>query len=77
MTKSHLSKKLQKDDEINKTYTVDFFIGEGAFGEVYRVKHKFFDDYQVMKVFKNDYVEKTDLEEVFNEARILAKLTHP
>jgi serine/threonine-protein kinase len=68
---------LSKGELINNTYEVNFFIGQGAFGEVYRVKHKFFDEFQVMKVFKNKYVEKTDLNEVINEGRILTRLTHP
>ena len=53
-----------------------FFIGEGAFGEVYRVKHKYL-GVQVMKVFKEEYVSTTDLETVTREAKILSKLTHP
>ncbi|MBC8185735.1 serine/threonine protein kinase [candidate division KSB1 bacterium] len=68
---------LQKGDIINNTYEISFFIGQGAFGEVYRVKHKFFDEFQVMKVFKDEYVEKTDLDEVINEGKILSKLSHP
>ena len=68
---------LNKGEEINNTYVISFFIGQGAFGEVYRVKHKFFDEFQVMKVFKNKYVEKTDLNEVINEGRILTRLAHP
>ena len=68
---------LSKGMVINDTYKVDFFIGEGAFGEVYRVKHKYFDDYQVMKVFKPEYTQNTDLKEVMIEAQILAQLTHP
>jgi transitional endoplasmic reticulum ATPase len=67
---------LSKGETINDTYEVQFFIGEGAFGEVYRVKHKYL-GVQVMKVFKEEYVNKTDLETVTNEARILSKLTHP
>ena len=69
-------KILNKGEVINNTYEISFFIGQGAFGEVYRVKHKFFDEFQVMKVFKNEYVEKTDLKEVFNEGQILSKLSH-
>jgi len=68
---------LNKGEEINNTYVISFFIGQGAFGEVYRVKHKFFDEFQVMKVFKNEYIEKTDLNEVINEGRILTRLSHP
>jgi len=68
---------LTKGTIINDTYEVNFFIGQGAFGEVYRVKHKYFEQFQVMKVFKNEYVEKADLNEVINEGQILTFLTHP
>ncbi|MBC8552375.1 MAG: protein kinase, partial [Candidatus Brocadiales bacterium] len=68
---------LKKGMSINETYTVEFFIGEGAFGEVYRVKHKYFNEYQVMKVFKPEYTMNTDLKEIMIEAQILAHLTHP
>lgn len=68
---------LKKGEQINDTYDVQFFIGQGAFGEVYRVKHKFFNKLQVMKVFKSDYVEKADLKEIVNEGEILTHLSHP
>jgi serine/threonine protein kinase len=68
---------LTKRETINDTYEVAFYIGEGAFGEVYRVKHKYFEEFQVMKVFKKEYTENTDLKEVIIEAQILSKLTHP
>jgi len=74
---NNTNKILNKGEVINNTYEISFFIGQGAFGEVYRVKHKFFDEFQVMKVFKNEYVEKTDLGEVVNEGRILTRLSHP
>ena len=66
---------LHKGDKVNDTYVVQCFIGKGAFGEVYRVKHKFM-GIQVLKVLQDDYVENTDLETVTNEARILSTLTH-
>src|SRR5450432_4059255 len=66
---------LNKGESINDTYEIQFFIGEGAFGEVYRVKHKYL-GVQVMKVFKEEYVSKTDLDTVTKEAKILSKLTH-
>ena len=77
MTGNSNKMTLRKGELINDTYKIEFFIGQGAFGEVYRVRHKFFDKYQVMKVFKDEYVENTDLDEIFNEGRILAKLSHP
>ena len=63
---------LLKGDIINDTYEVQFFIGEGAFGEVYRMKHKYL-GVQVIKVFKEDYVKKTNLEIVTSEAKIFVK----
>jgi len=41
---------LSKGEIINKTYEVQSFVGEGAFGQVYRVKHKFL-GLQVIKVW--------------------------
>lgn len=67
---------LLKKESINDIYEIQCFIGEGAFGEVYRVEHKYL-GIQVMKVFKEDYVSKTDLDTVTLEAKILSKLTHP
>jgi transitional endoplasmic reticulum ATPase len=67
---------LKKGEFINDTYEIQFFIGEGAFGEVYRVKHKFMGT-QVLKIFKEDYVAKTNIETVTAEAAILSRLTHP
>jgi transitional endoplasmic reticulum ATPase len=67
---------LSKGETINDTYDIQFFVGEGAFGEVYRVTHKYL-GVQVMKVFKEEYVSKTDLSIVTREAKILSKLTHP
>mgnify|MGYP003673123833 CR=1 FL=1 len=65
---------LKKGDVINDTYTVQCLIGQGAFGEVYRVKHKYM-GLQVLKLFKSSYVENPDLDMVTNEARILSALT--
>lgn len=77
MTGKPINTTLSKGEVVNNTYEVNFFIGQGTFGEVYRVKHKFFGEFQVMKVFKEEYVEKTDLNDVINEGRILTRLTHP
>tara|TARA_Y100001970_G_scaffold292427_1_gene433689 strand:+ start:925 stop:1857 length:933 start_codon:yes stop_codon:yes gene_type:complete len=67
---------LNKGEIINNTYEVIFFIGSGSFGEVYRVKHKFFKDLHAMKIFKEDHVKKNDLDEIISEGRILTKLNH-
>lgn len=67
---------LKKGEAIDDTYEVQFFIGEGAFGETYRVNHKFLGT-QVLKLFKEKYVQETDISVVTKEARILSKITHP
>ncbi len=67
---------LSRGELINETYEIQSLIGQGAFGEVYKVKHKYL-GLQVLKVLKDEYVENSDLETVTSEARILSKLTHP
>ncbi len=66
---------LSKGDIINNTYEVQFFIGQGGFGEAYRVKHKFL-GLQVLKVFKEEYSNNTDIGTLVQEAKILSGLTH-
>jgi len=66
---------LSKGEVINSTYEVQFFIGEGGYGEVYRVKHKFL-GLQVLKVFKEEYSKKTDITTLIKEAIILSNLSH-
>jgi len=67
---------LSKGEKVLDTYEVQAFIGQGAFGEVYKVKHKYL-GIQVLKVFRQDYVKNTDIESVISEAKILSKLTNP
>ena len=67
---------LKKNETVNDTYAVQCHVGQGAFGEVYRVKHKFL-GLQVLKVFKDEYVEQADIETITKEARVLSQLTHP
>lgn len=67
--------RLDKGDIINDTYEVQFLLGEGAFGEVYRVKHKYL-GVQVLKLFKQAYLETADTNTLINEAKILSQLTH-
>lgn len=67
---------LRRGETVLDTYTVEFFLGQGAFGEVYRVRHRFLGT-QVMKVFKAEVSAQTDIEALAGEARILSTLTHP
>jgi transitional endoplasmic reticulum ATPase len=73
--KKQNSRILSKGELVNNTYEVQFFIGEGAFGEVYRVKHKYL-GLQVLKVFKEEYAQKTDIKTLVQEAKLLSGLTH-
>jgi transitional endoplasmic reticulum ATPase len=67
---------LARGQVIDGTYEVLFYIGEGAFGEVYRVQHKYL-GVQVFKLFKEDFEKTVDIEEISREARVLSKVTHP
>lgn len=71
----NLAAILTKGEVINNTYEVQFYIGEGGFGEVYRVKHKYL-GLQVLKVFKEEYSRNTNIVTLVQEARILSNLTH-
>jgi serine/threonine-protein kinase len=66
---------LKKGDVINNTYVIECFIGNGTFGDVYRVNHKFL-GIQVLKVLKKEFVDNTDLKTMNDEALILSRLTH-
>jgi serine/threonine protein kinase len=61
---------------IRDTYTVDRFLGEGAFGVVYKVRHKFL-GIQALKVFHPEKSLVSQVNDFFNEAIILSKMTHP
>ena len=67
---------LSKGEIINKTYEIQSFIGEGAFGQVYRVNHKFL-GLQVLKVLKDEFSELIDIDVLSKEAKILSVLTDP
>lgn len=61
---------------IRETYEVERFLGEGAFAEVYRVKHRFLGR-QAMKVFKRTGMNVDDIEEMLGEAIMLSRIGHP
>lgn len=67
---------LQEGQKVGGTYEVERFLGEGAFAEVYRVKHRFLGR-QAMKVFKTVGMTIEEIEEALNEALLLSRIGHP
>lgn len=67
---------LEESQIIRETYEVERFLGEGAFAEVYRVKHRFLGR-QAMKVFKRTGMTVADIEEMLGEAIMLSRIGHP
>lgn len=67
---------LTEGQNIRDTYEVERFLGEGAFAEVYRVKHRFLGR-QAMKVFKAAGMTLEDIEEALGEAIMLSRIGHP
>jgi serine/threonine-protein kinase len=67
---------LNEGDKFRDTYEVDRLIGEGAFAEVYRVRHRFLGR-QAMKVFKAVGMTREDTERMLEEAILLSRLGHP
>src|SRR5205085_2215743 len=65
---------LKEDQIIRSIYTVERFLGEGAFAEVYRVNHRLFGR-QAMKVFKTPGTIE-EVEQALEEAVMLSKIGH-
>lgn len=67
---------LSEGQTIRGTYEVERLLGEGAFAEVYRVKHRFLGR-QAMKVFKSPGVTLDETVCALSEAVLLSRLGHP
>ena len=67
---------LEDGQLIRDTYEVERFLGEGAFAEVYRVKHRFLGR-QAMKVFKRTGMSLDDINDMLGEAVLLSRIGHP
>jgi len=61
---------------IRDTYEVERLLGEGAFAEVYRVKHRFLGR-QALKLFKVPGMTFEEIELVMGEAVLLSQIGHP
>ncbi|MHB2149968.1 serine/threonine-protein kinase [Calditrichota bacterium LG25] len=66
----------KEGQKIRGTYEVERFLGEGAFAEVYRVKHRFLGR-QAMKVFKLVGIKIDEIEDMLSEALLLSRIGHP
>lgn len=67
---------LEEGTTIRDTYQVERFLGEGAFAEVYRVKHRFLGR-QAMKVFKREVESSEEVVGMLGEAILLSRIGHP
>src|SRR5258707_9859603 len=67
---------LQEGQTVGNTYEVERFLGEGAFAEVYRVKHRFLGR-QAMKVFKRVGMNLDEIQDMLGEAILLSRINHP
>jgi serine/threonine protein kinase len=67
---------LEDGQMIRDRYEVERFLGEGAFAEVYRVKHRFLGR-QAMKVFKRVGMNLDEIQDMLGEAILLTHLKHP
>jgi len=67
---------LSEGQIVRDTYTVERFLGEGAFAEVYRVQHRFLGR-QAMKVLKLSVASLEEIEFLLAEARLLSRIGHP
>lgn len=65
---------LEPGTRLGTTYTVEAFLGAGAYGQVYRVTHRYLGQ-QALKVFPPGALPPT--QDFFHEARVLVSLTHP
>src|ERR1017187_3397468 len=61
---------------IKDTYEVEAFLGEGAFAEVYRVRHKFLGRHAI-KLFKAPGWSPNEVAAMLGEAVLLSKINHP
>ena len=66
---------IPRHTKIRDTYTIDRFLGEGAFGSVYKVRHRYL-GIQALKIFHQGIISKEQEPILFNEAYILSRITH-
>lgn len=68
--------KARVEEFFHGQYVVEQFIGEGAFAEVFLIRHVFLDDLRVMKIVKEPVNSFSKLSSIFQEVRIASPLKH-
>jgi serine/threonine protein kinase len=71
-----MSRLLLEGTVLPTQHTIERYLGEGAFAEVYRVRHRVFGR-QAMKVFKQPVQPGQDVTRTLSEAILLSKIGHP
>ncbi len=61
---------------LRENYVVESFIGKGAYGSVYKVRHRFLGE-QALKLLDREQNDSSDPNDMLSEARILAGISHP
>jgi serine/threonine-protein kinase len=67
---------LEEGAAIRDTYEIERFLGEGAFAEVYRVRHRYLGR-QALKLFKLPGLTTSEVQDMLGEAVLLSKIDHP
>jgi serine/threonine-protein kinase len=67
---------LEEGAAIRDTYEIERFLGEGAFAEVYRVRHRYLGR-QALKLFKLPGLTTVEVQDMLGEAVLLSKIDHP
>jgi eukaryotic-like serine/threonine-protein kinase len=72
-------KMFEEGQMIGRRYQMERFLGEGAFGEVYRVRNIHLGRLEALKVFKLRGMTKEEVDECLEEPRLLAdeRMQHP
>jgi eukaryotic-like serine/threonine-protein kinase len=67
---------LEEGQAVRDTYEVERFLGEGAFAEVYRVRHRYLGRH-ALKLFKMAGLSTQEVEDMLAEAVLLSRIEHP
>lgn len=77
MDRHHKVRLMQEGHQLHGgKYVVERFLGEGAFAEVYRVRHAYLGR-QALKVFRGAGMTRSETESLLGEAILLSQLGHP